>query len=41
MSAGDFVRWCKQLIDLLGQIAAVPSHARVIDGQCRRALGDG
>jgi ATP-dependent RNA helicase HelY len=23
LSAGDFVRWCKQLIDLLGQIAAV------------------
>ncbi|HEY2832546.1 MAG TPA: DEAD/DEAH box helicase [Sporichthyaceae bacterium] len=22
LSAGDFVRWCKQLIDLLGQIAA-------------------
>jgi ATP-dependent RNA helicase HelY len=21
MAAGDFVRWCKQLIDLLGQIA--------------------
>jgi ATP-dependent RNA helicase HelY len=24
MSAGDFVRWCKQLVDLLGQIAATP-----------------
>ncbi|MGQ0845882.1 MAG: DEAD/DEAH box helicase [Sporichthyaceae bacterium] len=23
LTAGDFVRWCKQLIDLLGQIAAV------------------
>jgi ATP-dependent RNA helicase HelY len=22
LSAGDFVRWCKQLIDLLGQIAS-------------------
>jgi ATP-dependent RNA helicase HelY len=25
MSAGDFVRWCKQLLDLLGQIAATPT----------------
>jgi ATP-dependent RNA helicase HelY len=25
MSAGDFVRWCKQLLDLLGQIATAPS----------------
>ncbi len=23
LTAGDFVRWCKQLVDLLGQIAAV------------------
>jgi ATP-dependent RNA helicase HelY len=23
MTAGDFVRWCKQLIDLLGQVALV------------------
>jgi ATP-dependent RNA helicase HelY len=23
---GDFVRWCKQVVDLLGQIAAVPGH---------------
>ena len=22
MPAGDFVRWCKQVIDVLGQIAA-------------------
>jgi ATP-dependent RNA helicase HelY len=27
MSAGDFVRWCKQLVDLLGQIAATPTAA--------------
>jgi ATP-dependent RNA helicase HelY len=26
MSAGDFVRWCKQLLDLLGQISAA-AHA--------------
>ncbi|MFD5553273.1 DEAD/DEAH box helicase [Streptomyces sp. NPDC127068] len=25
MPAGDFVRWCKQLIDVLGQIAAAPA----------------
>jgi ATP-dependent RNA helicase HelY len=25
LSAGDFVRWCKQLLDLLEQIAAAPS----------------
>ncbi len=25
LSAGDFVRWCKQLLDLLDQIAAAPS----------------
>jgi ATP-dependent RNA helicase HelY len=25
MSAGDFIRWCKQLLDLLDQIAAAPS----------------
>ena len=23
LSAGDFVRWCKQLLDLLDQLAAV------------------
>ncbi|MEP6598068.1 MAG: DEAD/DEAH box helicase [Actinomycetota bacterium] len=27
LSAGDFVRWCKQLLDLLEQIAAAPSPA--------------
>ncbi|MGH8959687.1 MAG: DEAD/DEAH box helicase [Jatrophihabitantaceae bacterium] len=25
LSAGDFIRWCKQLLDLLDQIAAAPS----------------
>ncbi len=43
MSAGDFVRWSKQLLDLLGQIAAVPSTGSPIvihgsqggtDGNC-------
>jgi ATP-dependent RNA helicase HelY len=27
MSAGDFIRWCKQLLDLLDQIASAPSPA--------------
>ncbi len=27
LSAGDFVRWCKQLLDLLGQIASAPIEA--------------
>jgi ATP-dependent RNA helicase HelY len=27
MPAGDFVRWCKQLIDLLGQISAASAHS--------------
>ncbi|MFJ6726781.1 DEAD/DEAH box helicase [Streptomyces sp. NPDC091281] len=27
MPAGDFVRWCKQVIDVLGQIAGASSHA--------------
>ena len=26
MQAGDFVRWCKQLIDLLGQVAQAAAH---------------
>ncbi|MFD4575837.1 DEAD/DEAH box helicase [Streptomyces sp. NPDC058417] len=27
MPAGDFVRWCKQVIDVLGQISGASSHA--------------
>ena len=27
LSAGDFVRWCKQVLDLLDQIATAPSEA--------------
>jgi ATP-dependent RNA helicase HelY len=27
LSAGDFIRWCKQLLDLLDQIAAAPDAA--------------
>src|SRR5882757_2366173 len=29
LSAGDFVRWCKQLIDLLGQIAAAAADEEI------------
>jgi ATP-dependent RNA helicase HelY len=25
LAAGDFVRWCKQLVDLMGQIAIAAS----------------
>ena len=27
LSAGDFVRWCRQVLDLLDQIAAWPAAA--------------
>jgi ATP-dependent RNA helicase HelY len=29
LSAGDFVRWCRQLLDLLEQIAVAPSPSGV------------
>ena len=35
MTAGDFVRWCKQLIDLLGQVADVAALSED-GGQLRR-----
>ena len=40
LSAGDFVRWCKQLLDLLDQIASAPSPAGTttpVADQARRA----
>jgi ATP-dependent RNA helicase HelY len=39
MSAGDFVRWCKQLLDLLGQIATAPStgETSTVAAAARRA----
>jgi len=39
LSAGDFVRWCKQLLDLLGQIASAPStgEASSVGPAARRA----
>ncbi len=43
LTAGDFVRWCKQLIDLLGQIAAIApdpvrANARKAVGAIRRGV---
>jgi ATP-dependent RNA helicase HelY len=39
LSAGDFVRWCKQLLDLLEQIAAAPSASGVRAPTASRAAG--
>ncbi|MFC7402336.1 DEAD/DEAH box helicase [Citricoccus sp. GCM10030269] len=36
LAAGDFVRWARQVIDLLDQLAKVPGH-QGLSGQCRRA----
>ncbi|MCA1217198.1 DEAD/DEAH box helicase [Streptomyces sp. 8L] len=39
MPAGDFVRWCKQVIDVLGQIAAAPgSDGSTVTRNARRAI---
>ncbi|MFF7730261.1 DEAD/DEAH box helicase [Streptomyces sp. NPDC008001] len=39
MPAGDFVRWCKQLIDVLGQIAAAaPQEGSTVARNARRAV---
>ncbi|WP_345646031.1 DEAD/DEAH box helicase [Streptomyces tremellae] len=39
MPAGDFVRWCKQVIDVLGQVAAVPSSEEsTVARNARRAI---
>ncbi|MGK5730961.1 DEAD/DEAH box helicase [Streptomyces sp. URMC 124] len=39
MPAGDFVRWCKQLIDVLGQIAAAaPQEDSTVARNARRAV---
>lgn len=40
MPAGDFVRWCKQVIDVLGQIsAAAPTEGSTV-GRCARKAVD-
>ncbi|MGX2998163.1 DEAD/DEAH box helicase [Streptomyces sp. JNUCC 64] len=40
MPAGDFVRWCKQVIDVLGQIAAAPGapESSTVAKNARRAV---
>ena len=44
LTAGDFVRWCKQLLDVVGQIAslspppdATPEQARAVTDLSMRA----
>ncbi|MEV8568740.1 DEAD/DEAH box helicase [Streptomyces sp. NPDC051322] len=39
MPAGDFVRWCKQVIDVLGQIAAAaPGEGSTVTKNARKAI---
>jgi ATP-dependent RNA helicase HelY len=38
LAAGDFVRWTKQLIDLLGQIASAAGEASPVRGTADRAV---
>ncbi|MCW2777648.1 MAG: putative nuclear exosomal helicase [Frankiales bacterium] len=39
LTAGDFVRWCKQLVDLLGQVADVAATERpALRKTCREAI---
>ncbi|MGW2413990.1 DEAD/DEAH box helicase [Streptomyces tubercidicus] len=38
MPAGDFVRWCKQLIDVLGQIAAAAPPGGTVARAARKAM---
>ncbi|MDG9706013.1 DEAD/DEAH box helicase [Streptomyces sp. DH37] len=37
MPAGDFVRWCKQLVDVLGQIAAAAPQGGTVARNARKA----
>ncbi|HEX5566807.1 MAG TPA: DEAD/DEAH box helicase [Streptomyces sp.] len=37
MPAGDFVRWCKQIVDVLGQIAAAAPEGGTVARNARRA----
>ena len=39
LSAGDFVRWCKQLLDLLDQLAAVAEPGSRLARTAREAVG--
>ena len=38
MPAGDFVRWCKQVIDVLGQIAAAAPPGGTVARNARKAV---
>ncbi|MBT2384741.1 RNA helicase [Streptomyces sp. ISL-11] len=38
MPAGDFVRWCKQLIDVLGQVAAAAPQSSPVARNARKAV---
>lgn len=38
MPAGDFVRWCKQVIDVLGQLAAAAPDVGTVPKNARRAI---
>jgi ATP-dependent RNA helicase HelY len=38
MPAGDFVRWCKQVIDVLGQLAAAAPEGGTVAGNARKAV---
>ncbi len=38
MPAGDFVRWCKQVIDVLGQLAAAAPDGGTVPRNARRAI---
>ncbi|WP_326599994.1 DEAD/DEAH box helicase [Streptomyces sp. NBC_01803] len=38
MPAGDFVRWCKQVIDVLGQVAAAAPEGGTVAANARKAV---
>ena len=39
LAAGDFVRWCRQVIDLLDQLAAVAGPDRPLGRNAKAAIG--
>jgi ATP-dependent RNA helicase HelY len=38
MTAGDFVRWCKQLVDLLSQVALIAAPDSPVRRTSRQAI---
>ncbi|MFX4292680.1 DEAD/DEAH box helicase [Streptomyces bohaiensis] len=38
MPAGDFVRWCKQVVDVLGQVAAAAPPGSSVSANARKAV---